>query len=71
MDNPYLTYKEKVCINCINKQCNKQLVIREKNDTKTIKCLNYIKRDDIEPYKEPLRREARQLRSLMGFHQEY
>lgn len=71
MNDPYLTYIDKICTNCINKECNKQFVMTERNNMKTIKCINYIKPDNLQGYKEPLEREAKQLRSLMGFWQEY
>ena len=71
MDNPYLTYIDKVCTNCINKQCEKQFVFKEQGNMKTLKCINYIKPDNLQGYVKPLEREAKQLKSIMGFHQEY
>lgn len=71
MENPYSTYIDKICTNCINNECNKQFVVIEKDNMKTLKCINYIKPDNLKGYIKPLCREAKQLRSLMGFHQEY
>ena len=67
MDDPYLLYKEKICINCINSQCNKQFTIIENENTKTIKCLGYIKNNNITPYIEPIERTAEQLKPIMRF----
>jgi len=36
-----------------------------------MKCIDYIKRDDIQGYIKPEQREATQLKPLMGFKQEY
>lgn len=71
MNNPYSIYKDKICINCINKECSKQMFMIEENNINTIKCLNYIKKEGITGYEEPKGRTARQLKSLMGFTQEY
>lgn len=71
MDNPYLTYIDKICTNCINKECNRQFVIKEQHNETTLKCINYMKPDNLQGYIKPLDRKADQLKSLMGFWQEY
>ena len=71
MNNPYSIYKEKICINCIQDNCNKQALVIEDNEIYSIKCLNYKKGNNIKGYEDPKGRTAKQLKSLMGFTQEY
>ena len=71
MNNPYLTYIDKICTNCINNNCDRQFVIIEKDNETTLKCINYMKPDNLQGYVKPLERYADQHKSLMGFWQEY
>jgi len=58
----------KLCETCKSKNCNKNIMIIEQKDIKTIKCLDYEKDDSkIEGYKVPLVRLAKQQKTVQGY----
>lgn len=58
----------KLCETCKNKNCNKNLVIIEQLNLKEVKCLDYEKDETkIKGYKEPLKRTAKQQKTVQGF----
>lgn len=47
------------------------IVVTQYNEITSIKCCDYIKKEKIQGYVDFKGRTARQLKSLMGFTQEY
>lgn len=58
-----------LCETCKNNNCNRRIVVKEENEIKTIKCLEYEKdREKIMGYKRPLDRTAKFQKAIMGFY---
>ena len=52
-----------LCDTCKRKKCNKNILIIEDKELRTIKCLDYEKdKDKIEGYKEPLKKLQKQFK---------
>lgn len=50
----------KLCETCKNNNCNRQVVIIEEDNLKTVKCLDYQKDESkIQRYKKPLEKTAK------------
>lgn len=63
-------YKKYICSNCSGK-CENNIIIVEENGTKFAKCADYKKKNEIEGYKRPIMRTAKQIKPIMRFTQEY
>ena len=63
-------FKKYICSNCKG-NCNKGIVLIEKNGEKQARCYDYEKKSELEGYVRPKTRYAKQHRSIMGFRQEY
>lgn len=63
-------FKKYICSNCSGK-CEKGIIIVEENGTKFAKCAEYKKKNEIEGYKRPIMRTAKQIKPIMRFTQEY
>lgn len=63
-------YKKYICSNCSGK-CEKGIIIVEEKGTKSAKCADYKKKNEIEGYKKPIMRTAKQIKPIMRFTQEY
>lgn len=58
-----------LCKTCKKSKCNKNLVIIEQENMKTIKCLDYEKDEEkIEGYVRPKEKTARPHKTLMGLY---
>ena len=56
-----------LCKTCKKKKCNKNVVIMEQNNLKTIKCLEYEKdKNKTKGYKKPLERTAKQQKTVQA-----
>lgn len=65
------SYKKYMCSTCKAK-CDKGIVIVNYNGTKQARCTDYKKDESkIEKYKRQEQRTAKQLKSIMGFKQNY
>ena len=57
-----------LCETCKKKKCNKNIIIIEQNNLKTIKCLDYEKDvAKLKGYKKPLKRTAKLEKTVQGF----
>ncbi len=59
----------KLCETCKKNKCNKRLIIKEQENLKVIKCLEYEKDEKkVKGYVRPKERTARLQRTVMGLY---
>lgn len=64
------TFKKYICSNCKG-QCDKGIALISKNGIRELRCIDYEKKEEVKGYERPKGRTAKQIKSLMGFTQEY
>ncbi len=58
-----------LCETCKNNNCSKNIIEKEEDGIKTIKCLEYEKdKDKINGYKKTIERTAKYQKTVMGFY---
>ena len=64
------SFSKYICSNCKG-QCDRGIVIINSNGIKQARCVDYEKKNEVEGYKKPKERTAKQIKPLMRLTQEY